>query len=160
VQLLLGQQSRLILFLAEFPSHITTPQKRRLLRQMRQLDHNLPDLLTAPSPFAINSLVVKIDAPRPSFRQEERIRKMADLAMVLNRHPQLGFCLRRSLVRCYFLRLEGLRVVVHFGAQIIKGKPDREITGHAWLTMDKKPYFESAENWRDFTIIAAFPQEA
>jgi hypothetical protein len=126
---------------------------------MRRLDHDLPDLLTAPLPLAMKSLVVNIDAHRPSLKEEKRIRKMADLAIALNRHPQLGFCLRRSLVRCYFLRLEGLPVVVHFGARIIRGKPDREITGHAWLSLDKKPYFESAENWRDFTIMASFPQE-
>jgi hypothetical protein len=57
------------------------------------------------------------------------------------------------------LRLAGHPVTVHFGARIIKGKPDREMTGHAWLTLDKKPYFEAAENWRDFTIMVYFPQE-
>jgi hypothetical protein len=103
---------------------------------MRQLDHYLPDLLAAALPLAMKSSVDKIDAHRPSLKEEWGIREMADLAIALNRHPRLGFCLRRSLVRWTFLRQTGFPVVVHIWARIIKGKPDREITatpGLRWI---------------------------
>jgi hypothetical protein len=132
-KIVLGQQSRLRLFPAAFPSLIATPQKRRLSGQMRQLDHYLPDLLAAALPLAMKSPVDKIDAHGPSLKEEWGIRAMADLTIMLNRHPQLGFCLGRSLVRWTYLRQTGLPVVVHFGARIIKGKPDREITDESGL---------------------------
>ena len=142
------------------PDLISDRNSRLLLRKMRRLDNDLPRLLVSPLPEAMKSLAVEINVDRPSLEEENKLRKMADLAIALNRRPQLGFCLRRSLVRSYFLRQAGVPVVVHFGARIIEGKPDREITGHAWLTLENNPYYESPENWRDFTIMVSFPQQS
>ncbi len=96
---------------------------------------------------------------RPDAKTEKVTRNLADLAVLLHRRSPLGLCLRRSLTRYYFLRRAGLPLHVHFGARIINGKPDREITGHAWLTLDGKPYHEPGKNWRGFTVMLTFPKE-
>ena len=126
---------------------------------MRQLDSDLPGLLCSPLPEAMNCLLAEIDTGRPTSNNEEDLRNLADLAVALTRQSSLGSCLRRSLIRSHFLRRAGLPVVVHFGARMIDGEPDREIAGHAWLTLDNEPYFEAAENWHDFTVMVSFPQE-
>ena len=67
-------------------------------------------------------------------------------------------CLRRSLVRYHFLRRAGLPLVLNFGTRFKGGVADREITGHAWVTLDGKPYFEDGENYRGFTVMLKHPQ--
>jgi hypothetical protein len=88
---------------------------------------------------------------------EDTIRQMADLAVLLDRRSSLGTCLRRSLTRYNFLRRDGVPVKVHFGARFVDGVPDREITGHAWLTLNDDPYHEDSANWRDFTVMISYP---
>jgi hypothetical protein len=87
----------------------------------------------------------------------ELIRNLADLAALLDRRSPLGLCLRRSLTRYYFLRRAGVPVAVQFGAKFSGGQPDRNVNGHAWLTLNGAPYFEDDENWRGFTVMFGFP---
>jgi hypothetical protein len=49
-------------------------------------------------------------------------------------------------------------VDLQFGAKFKDGKPDRDISGHAWLTLDGRIYHEDGENWRGFTVMLSFPQ--
>jgi hypothetical protein len=79
------------------------------------------------------------------------------LAALLDRRSPLGLCLRRSLTRYHFLRRIGVPVVLQFGAKFVAGKPDREVTGHAWLTLNGRPYYEANENWRGFAVMFSFP---
>ena len=86
------------------------------------------------------------------------MREIVDIAALLNRRSPLGLCLRRSMTRYYFLRRAGLPVEVKFGARFKDGKPDRQVTGHAWLTLNGQPYYEADENWREFTVMLTYPE--
>ncbi len=95
---------------------------------------------------------------------EPTLRRLADLAALLERRSPLGLCLRRSLTRYHFLRGAGVPVVLQFGARFVAGKPDREVTGHevaghAWLTLNGEPYYEAAENYQNFAVMFSYPNQ-
>jgi hypothetical protein len=64
------------------------------------------------------------------------------------------------MLRYHFLRRAGVPVGLNFGARFKGGQADREITGHAWVTLDGQPYFEDGENYQGFTVILRFPENA
>ncbi len=101
---------------------------------------------------------VSADFVGVDFVGADFIRDLSDLTALLDRRSSLGLCLRRSLVRFHYLRRAGLPVTLKFGAKFVAGKPDREITGHAWLTLDDAPYHEADENWKGFVVMLSFPQ--
>ena len=144
------------LALTALPGLLLSSRRRALFRKMRAFARNLPAELKAPLPVALRRFTPDSGA-RPEL--EPTIRRLADLAALLDRRSPLGLCLRRSLTRYHFLRRAGVPVVVRFGARFVNGKPDREITGHAWLTLNGQVYHEDGENWRGFTVMLSFPQE-
>jgi hypothetical protein len=99
---------------------------------MAQLSSHAPDLVLAPS----------------------TVRELADSVAALDVRSPLGICLRRSLVRYYFLRRAGLPVAIHFGARF---QETHDIAGHAWLTLDGKPYQEATENYQGFAVMYSYP---
>ena len=138
------------------PGLVLISRRRALFREMRVFIRNLPAVLKAPLPDALRQITRAAD----SIGETERnVRNLADLAALLDRQSPLGLCLRRSLTRYHFLRRAGVPVVVRYGAKFVDGKPDREITGHAWLTLRGAPYYEDGENWRGFTVMLSFPQD-
>jgi len=130
---------------------------RALLREMRSFCESLPMKL---KPSLIEGLRL-IDPRRTQSDtkefNEDTVRNFADLAALLDRRSPLGLCLRRSLTRYYFLRQADVPLVIRFGAKFVNGKADREITGHAWLTLNDSPYYEEDENWRGFTVMMSYP---
>ncbi len=80
--------------------------------------------------------------------------EMADAIAALDVRSPLGICLRRSLVRYYFLRRAGLSVTIRFGARF---KESRDIGGHAWLVLDDAPYQEESENYQGFAVMYTYP---
>ena len=131
-------------------------RRRALFREMRAWERSLPARLRAPLPSALQRLTPPAAAaPAP----ERTVRRMADTTALLDRRSPLGLCLRRSLTRYFFLRRQGVPVVLHFGAQFVGGRPDRDIAGHAWLTLDRHAYHEADKNWRGFTVMLSFPEE-
>lgn len=143
------------LALATLPLLFFSTRHRDLFREMRSFIRKLPLILKAPLPEALHSITPQPNALHPS---ERNVRNMSDVAALLDRRSPLGLCLRRSLTRYHFLRQIDVPVVVHFGAKFVDGKPDRNITGHAWLTLNDAPYFEAGENWQDFTVMLSYPQ--
>jgi hypothetical protein len=140
--------------LALAPALLFDARLRRLLAEMRAFCDSLPGRLARPLPQALAELT----PPAADLRwPADIVRRLADLAALLDRRSPLGVCMRRSLTRYHYLRRAGLPVAVQFGARYVAGKPDREITGHAWLTLDGQPYFEAGENYRGFTVMYAFP---
>jgi hypothetical protein len=123
---------------------------------MRHLCRQMPDILNQPLPKAMSQL-----APRSSkadwLPSPAHTRKLADLAALLERRTTLGLCLRRSLVRFYYLQQHRLPLQVQFGAKLSHGEAGRELAGHAWLTLNGQPYFEAEENWRDFRVMFTWP---
>jgi hypothetical protein len=145
------------LALTALPGLLLSARRRALFREMRAFARNLPAELKPPLPVALQRITPDLDA---RAEPEPAIRHLADLAALLDRRSPLGLCLRRSLTRYHFLRRAGAPVVVRFGARFVNGKPDREITGHAWLTLNGQVYHEDGENWRGFTVMLSFPQDA
>lgn len=137
------------------PRCLIDPHRRQLFREMHAFIRQLPIVLKGPIPQALQSIT-----PTNSSRtdSEQATREMADVVALLDRASPLGLCLRRSLTRYHFLRELGVPVAVHFGAKLIGGKPDRSITGHAWLTLNDQIYFEAGENYRGFSEMLTFPQ--
>jgi hypothetical protein len=130
------------------------PARRQLWADMRRYTRGLPAKLNAPLPQAVASETPQAaDLPLPP----EIIRDMADAAALLERGSPLGLCLRRSMLRYHYLRRAGLPLVLNFGARFKQGRADREITGHAWVTLDGQPYHEDGENYQDFTVMLRFP---
>jgi Transglutaminase-like superfamily len=142
------------LALTVLPALLFNGRQRRLFAEMRAFCRRLPSTLAAPMPQVLAALTpAAADLPLPA----PQVRRLADVAILLDRRSPLGVCLRRSLTRYYYLRRAGLPVAVQFGARFVSGKPDREIAGHAWLTLDGQPYFEEQQNYRGFTVMYSYP---
>ena len=147
--------SHIGLALAALPGLMISAQRRALFREMRAFARGLPATLKSPLPVAMQRITPSPHSPGES---EDAVRDLADLTALLDLRSSLGLCLRRSLTRYHFLRRAGVPVVVRFGAKFVDGKPDREITAHAWLTLDGNPYHEADENWRGFTVMITWPE--
>jgi hypothetical protein len=131
------------------------PDLRSFLFEARLFCRNLPMGIRGPLLEALARLTPD-QLPGPAC-DEPTVRRLSDLAALLERRSPLGLCLRRSLTRYYFLRRIGVPVVLQFGARFVAGKPDREVTGHAWLTLNGSPYYEFAENYQGFAVMFSFP---
>ena len=151
----------LFLALTMAPGVLRDRDQRALLAEMRAFCRALPQALDRPLHDSLTRLFAD-RAASPAVRDPDTIRRLADLAAVLERRSPLGLCLRRSLVRAYFLRRAGVPVAVHFGAKFAPGRPgraaaSRAVAGHAWLTLEGRPYYEAAEDWRGFTVLFSYP---
>jgi len=144
------------LAIVTLPGLLFSLRRRALFREMRSFSRSLPAVLKAPLPDALQQLT---PLPQPAALSERDIRNLADLVALLDRRSPLGLCLRRSLTRYHFLRRAGIPVVLRFGAKFVNGKADRDIAGHAWLTLNGAPYYESGENWQGFSVMLSFPEE-
>lgn len=133
---------------------VVAPSLRPLWWEMRAYCRALPDVFKPPLQDALTRLTTDC---RPLTVSPDTLRDLSDVAALLERRSPFGLCLRRSLLRYRFLRAGGVPVALRFGARFVDGKPDREVTGHAWLTLDGKPYYEAQENWRDFTTMITWP---
>ena len=157
---LMTRLHHLFLAIRLLPLLITDKAARRLLAQMRSFCRTLPAQLQRPLPQAMAQLApASGEDPLPSD-SEARVRELADLAALLAIRSPLGLCLRRSLTRYHFLRRAGVPVAVQFGARFQGDKADRDVTGHAWLTLNGRPYYEAEENWRNFTVMFRWPPAA
>lgn len=156
------------LALLTWPPLLFDSRRRALFHEMQTFCRNLPAALKGLLPEALQKLTpdvlcipYSVDAnTHYALRTTHSVRDLADVAALLDRRSPLGLCLRRSLVRYHFLRREGLPVVLQFGAKFVAGAPDREVTGHAWLTLNGKPYYEADENWRGFVVMFSYPNES
>ncbi len=145
------------LALTALPALAFDARQRNLLARMRAFAGHLPQMLSAPLLEVLADLTPSTaDLRLPA----STIRRLADVVALLDRRSPLGLCLRRSLVRYHYLRRAGLPLVINFGARFKQGAPDREITGHAWVTLEGEPYFEEDENWRGFTVMVKYPPES
>jgi hypothetical protein len=124
---------------------------------MRRYARELPAALQGPLPQAV---AAQTPQAADLALAPASVRNLADSAALFDRSSPLGLCLRRSMLRYHFLRRVGLPVVLNFGARFKGGQADREITGHAWITLDGQPYFEDGENYQGFTVMLRFPENA
>ena len=142
------------LALTTLPALLFDARQRNLFARMRAFAGHLPYMLSAP----LLEVLAELTPPTSDLQfPPATVRRFADIAALLDRRSPLGLCLRRSLVRYHYLRRAGLPLVINFGARFKQGAPDREITGHAWVTLEGEPYFEDDENWRGFTVMVKYP---
>ncbi len=133
---------------------LVAPRRRALWAEMRAYVRGLPAALAAPLPAVMAAQTpVAADLRLPA----DAVRRLADAAALFERRSPLGVCLRRSLVRYHFLRRAGVPLVVNFGARFKDRTPDRDVTGHAWVTLNGQPYYEDGENYRGFTVMLQYP---
>jgi hypothetical protein len=130
------------------------PRRRALWLEMRAYVRALPAALASPLPAA---LAAQTPAAADLSLPPDVVRRLADAAALFEWRSPLGVCLRRSLVRYHYLRRAGVPLVVNFGARFKDKTPDRDVTGHAWVTLDGRPYYEEGENYRGFTVMLSFP---
>ena len=128
--------------------------RRQLWAELRAYERGLPDVLVAPLPQVLAAQTpAHVDLTLPAAE----VRRLADAAALFERRSPLGLCLRRSLARYHFLRRAGVPLVINFGARFKAGQADREVTGHAWVTLAGQPYFEDGENYQGFAVMLQYP---
>ncbi len=150
---MLTRLRHLLQFLATLPLLIH-PARRRLWGEMRTYLRRLPSALAAPLPTA---LAAQTPAAADLRESPDTLRRLADSAALLDRRSPLGLCLRRSMVRYHYLRRAGLPLTISFGARFTGGHADRDVTGHAWVELDGRPYHEDGENYKGFTEMLRHP---
>lgn len=124
----------------------------RLVREMWKFEHTLAARMSSQ---ALPDLMAELTSAQADLATStDAVREWADAAAAFDVSSPLGICLRRSLVRYYFLRRAGLPVVIHFGARL---KETRDIGGHAWLTLNNEPYYEASENYLGFVVMYSYP---
>jgi hypothetical protein len=152
-----AKQNSVAILKVTIPGLLSSPESRILFHEMRAFTRELPSRLQAPLPETLEQLIGNDKPDRTNYQAEATIRNLADLAVLLDIAPGLGYCLRRSLTRFYFLRRAGVPVVLHFGARHTDKERCGVLDGHAWLTLGADPYHEIHENLDSFAIMLSFP---
>lgn len=127
------------------------PLIRQVARELpaRQEGQSLPAFLTALTPAEVDLANVN----------PEQLRRLVDaLARVDRRHP-FGLCLRRALLRYHFLRRAGLPLGIVFAVRIRRPHEPPGLAGHAWNTLDGRPWHEDEADYRGFTVLYRWPEE-
>ncbi len=133
---------------------LADPAQRRVYAEMQAYVRNLPNVLDAPLPSVV---AAQTPAATDLSLSAPAVRRLADAAALWERRSPLGLCLRRSLVRYHYLRRAGVPLTLNFGARFKGGEADRDVAGHAWVTLAGQPYFEDGENYQDFVTMLRFP---
>jgi len=133
---------------------LADPAQRRLWREMRAYVAALPATLSAPLPAVV---AAHTPAAADLALSAPAVRRLADAAALFERRSPLGLCLRRSLLRYHYLRRAGVPLTLNFGARFKGGQADRDVTGHAWVTLAGQPYHEDGENYQDFVTMLKYP---
>lgn len=67
-----------------------------------------------------------------------------------------GNCFPRSLALYWFARRLEYPVLFHCGVR----KEVSSLDGHAWLTLDRRPFYEVGQHWQQFTVTFSYPQNS
>ena len=132
-------------------SALADPPRRHFVHEALALARELPACMDGPLPAALAELT---PAPAPQPLDTDTIRQIADALTAFGAGRPLGICLRRSLLRYYFLHRAGVPVVVNFGARRL----GERIGGHAWLTLNGQPYYEAPEHYLNYALMFSYPQ--
>lgn len=130
---------------------LVDPLQRRFAREALALARELPARMDSPLPAALGELT---PAAASQALETDTIRQIVDALAAFGAGRPLGICLRKSLLRYYFLRRAGLPVTIHFGARRL----GERLGGHAWLTLDGQPYYETPEHYLNYVLMFSYPQ--
>jgi hypothetical protein len=145
--------ARMIAFSRGLPQQFNRP-----LPQM--MAHLTPDpaLNTLPGTRARNGESTALSEKITGLSPDE-IRFLADAVAAWHFRSPLGICLRRSLLRYYFLRQAGLPVGLVFGARLKDSREGGGLGGHAWLTLNGLPYHENPNDYAGFVVMYKYPAD-
>lgn len=134
--------------------------RRDLLWRMVKFSRSLPRRLNQPLLAMLAQVTPDGAGPLnpPSHPPGDEVRRMADAVAAWHFRSPLGICLRRSLLRYYFLRQAGLPVQIVFGARLTGDRANRELGGHAWLLLNGAPYYEQPEDYEGFVELLRYPE--
>jgi hypothetical protein len=90
----------------------------------------------------------------------DEIRRLADAIAAWHLFSPLGICLRRSLLRYYFLREANLPITIIFGARLKDAQEGGGLGGHAWLTLAGQPYYENPKDYAGFVTMYVYPVDS
>lgn len=133
--------------------------KRNLLTRMMAFSRFLPQQFDQPLPQMMAQLTPATDANLRGLQPDE-IRRLADAIAAWQLRSPLGICLRRSLLRYYFLRETGVPVRIIFGARLKDSREGGGLGGHAWLTLNGLPFYEDSQDYAGFVEMYAYPIDA
>jgi hypothetical protein len=85
-------------------------------------------------------------------RRAKRIAGWTNGVLSRDPFPYKNTCLKRSLIHYHMQRACGAEVVIHFGAKL----ESADLLGHAWLTLDGKP-FPNPDEVITYPTIYSFP---
>lgn len=114
----------------------------------KQFDQSLPDMMAHLTPS---------QQPNGKLTPDD-IRQLADAIAAWHIRSPLGICLRRSLLRYYFLQEAGVPVQITFGARFKDQTEGGGIGGHAWLLLNDKPYYENPADYDGFVRLYTYPE--
>lgn len=86
---------------------------------------------------------------------------MDDLVYYIDRWLEIlpynrkGNCFPRSLALYWFARRSGYPVRFHCGIK----KEASKLDGHAWLTLEGRPFHETSQQWQRFTVTFSYPSD-
>lgn len=66
-----------------------------------------------------------------------------------------GNCFPRALAVYWLARRSGCPVYFHCGVR----KEISKLDGHAWLTLEDRPFHETSEQWRQFVVTFSYPSD-
>ncbi len=135
---------------------LSSTSQRRLLRRMITLSRSLSNRFSRPLPLMMAHLTPSLRSP--DTLSPDALRRLADAVAAWHLCSPLGLCLRRSLLRYYFLQEAGLPVSVVFGARFKNEYEGGGIGGHAWLTLDGRPYYEDPADYKEFVEMYVYPE--
>lgn len=132
------------------------PDLRPLIPAIRQTAAGLPARHNA---LPLPELLAELTPPAADLAplDPERVRDLVDALARIDRNHPFGLCLRRSLLRYHFLRRAGLPLGVTFGVRIRQEHEPPGIAGHAWNTLDGRPWCERDEDYRGFAVLYVWP---
>ena len=130
--------------------------RRRLLGRMIRFSRTLPGQFDQPLPRMMAGLT---PPPNPAGLPAASVRQLADAVAAWHLRSPLGICLRRSLLRYYFLREVELPVRIVFGARLKTASEGGGLGGHAWLTLHDQPYYENPADYEGFVVMYVYPPE-
>jgi len=122
---------------------------------MAAFSRNVPQHFNQPLPEMMAQLTPR-SRVQTSLSPDD-IRLLADAVAAWHVRSPLGICLRRSLLRYHFLREVNVPVRIVFGARLKSEAEGGGLGGHAWLTLEGRPYYENPADYEGFVTMFEYP---
>ena len=125
---------------------------RSLLKDVWRVSRSLPARYEAD---ALPDFLASLEPQQPNLADvdPEEMVAIVDAVARLDRRSPFGLCLRRSLLRYYYLRPAGVPLGINFAVRFRQPHEGKGVAGHAWNTLDGQPWHEREEDYRGFTVI-------